>query len=106
GCVHSHESQLHALLDMAARAGVKNMYVHAFLDGRDTPPRSAKASLAALEHKYAKLKVGRTASICGRYFAMDRDKRWDRVKQAYDLIVDARSEYRAAGAVEALDAAY
>src|SRR5688572_27286370 len=74
GGVHSHESQIHALLEMAATAGVRNLYVHAFLDGRDTPPRSAQASLAMLEQRYQKLGVGRTVSICGRYYAMDRDK--------------------------------
>jgi 2,3-bisphosphoglycerate-independent phosphoglycerate mutase len=106
GGVHSHESQIHAMLQMAADAGVKNLYVHAFLDGRDTPPRSAQPSLAALEARYAALKVGRTASICGRYYAMDRDKRWDRVKQAYDVIVEGNGVYTAANAVEGLLAAY
>ena len=106
GGVHSHESQIHALLEMAARGGVKNLYVHAFLDGRDTPPRSAKASLEGLEARYAKLRIGRTASICGRYYAMDRDKRWERVKQAYDLIVDATAGFHAATALEGLTAAY
>jgi 2,3-bisphosphoglycerate-independent phosphoglycerate mutase len=106
GGVHSHESQIHAMLQMAADAGVKNLYVHAFLDGRDTPPRSAQPSLAALEARYAALKVGRTASICGRYYAMDRDKRWDRVKQAYDVIVEGNGVYTAANAVEGLLKAY
>jgi 2,3-bisphosphoglycerate-independent phosphoglycerate mutase len=106
GGVHSHESQIHALLRMAARAGVKNLYVHAFLDGRDTPPKSAEPSLAALEKLYAELGVGRTASICGRYYAMDRDKRWDRVQQAYDLITAGRGQFSAGGSIEALRAAY
>jgi 2,3-bisphosphoglycerate-independent phosphoglycerate mutase len=94
------------MLTMAADAGVTNLYVHAFLDGRDTPPRSAERSLEALEARYAALKTGRTASICGRYYAMDRDKRWERVKQAYDLITDGKAEYVAASASEALMAAY
>src|SRR5688572_20884051 len=68
GGVHSHESQIHAMVAMAAEAGVKNLYVHAFLDGRDTPPRSAEPSLAALERVYGGLGAGRTVSICGRYF--------------------------------------
>ena len=106
GGVHSHESQIHAMLDMAVRGGVKNLYVHAFLDGRDTPPKSARASLAALDAKLAALGSGRTASICGRYYAMDRDQRWDRVKTAYDLITSGHAEYRAATAVEGLAAAY
>src|SRR5690242_1487133 len=71
GGVHSHESQIHAFLDLAARGGAKEILVHAFLDGRDTPPKSAEASLAALEKKCAALGRARIASICGRYYAMD-----------------------------------
>jgi len=82
GGVHSHESQIHAMLEMAARAGVKDIRVHAFLDGRDTPPKSAETSLLALQKKCAELKAGAIASICGRYYAMDRDQRWDRVQSA------------------------
>jgi 2,3-bisphosphoglycerate-independent phosphoglycerate mutase len=106
GGVHSHESQIHALIDMAAQAGVKHIYVHAFLDGRDTPPRSAEPSLAALEKKLAGLHAGRIATICGRYYAMDRDKRWDRVQPAYDLITQGVAPYSAASAVEGLKGAY
>ena len=106
GGVHSHESQIHAMLKMAAAAGVKKVYVHAFLDGRDTPPKSAQPSLEALEAKYRELGTGRTASICGRYYAMDRDKRWDRVVQAYQLIVDGQAQYQSETAVAALEAAY
>jgi len=106
GGVHSHESQIHALIGMAARAGVKNILVHAFLDGRDTPPKSAEASLEALERKCAALGAGRIASICGRYYAMDRDNRWERVRVAYDLITQGKAEYRAASATEGLRAAY
>jgi 2,3-bisphosphoglycerate-independent phosphoglycerate mutase len=106
GGVHSHESQIHAMLNMAAHAGVKNLYVHAFLDGRDTPPRSAQPSLQGLEERYAALGVGRTVSICGRYYAMDRDHRWERVKQAYDVIVEGDGLYTAANPVEGLLAAY
>jgi len=106
GGVHSHESQVHAVIDMAARAGVKDVRVHAFLDGRDTPPKSAEASLAALEKKLANLGAGRIASICGRYYAMDRDHRWERVQSAYDLLTQGKAEYRARTAVEGLRAAY
>jgi 2,3-bisphosphoglycerate-independent phosphoglycerate mutase len=106
GGVHSHESQIHALLELAARAGAKEILVHAFLDGRDTPPRSAEASLAALEKKCAALGRARVASICGRYYAMDRDNRWERVRPAYELITEGRAEHRAATAVEGLRAAY
>ena len=106
GGVHSHESQIHALLRMAAREGVQKLYVHAFLDGRDTPPKSAEPSLKALESVYAEIGAGRTASICGRYYAMDRDKRWERVSTAYDLITAGRSDYTAASALQGLSAAY
>ena len=106
GGVHSHESQIHAMLEMAVRAGVKDILVHAFLDGRDTPPKSAEASLAALEKKCAALKTGRIATICGRYYAMDRDNRWERVHAAYDLLTQGKAEHRAATAVEGLRAAY
>jgi 2,3-bisphosphoglycerate-independent phosphoglycerate mutase len=106
GGVHSHESQIFAMVEMAARAGVKNLYLHAFLDGRDTPPKSAKTSLEAADAKFAALGAGRTASICGRYYAMDRDKRWERVSTAYDLLTAGRGEFAAASAVEALEAAY
>jgi 2,3-bisphosphoglycerate-independent phosphoglycerate mutase len=94
------------MLKMAADAGVTKLYVHAFLDGRDTPPRSARASLEALEERYAALKTGRTASICGRYYAMDRDQRWERVKLAYEVITRGVGEYQAPSALEGLRAAY
>ena len=106
GGVHSHESQIHVLLEMAAKGGARNTYVHAFLDGRDTPPKSAEASLAALQARCNALKVGRIASICGRYYAMDRDRRWERVQQAYDLLTQGKAEFRAATAVDGLLAAY
>jgi 2,3-bisphosphoglycerate-independent phosphoglycerate mutase len=106
GGVHSHESQIHALLDLAATKGAKQVLVHAFLDGRDTPPQSAEASLVALEQKCRDLGNARIASICGRYFAMDRDQRWDRVEAAYDLIVDGKAQFTAADALAGLKAAY
>src|SRR5688572_25499908 len=102
GGVHSHESQIHTFVRMAARAGVKNLYLHAFLDGRDTPPKSAEPSLEALERLYAELGAGRTASICGRYYAMDRDQRWERVKAAYDLLTAGIGAYAAPNAIEGL----
>ena len=106
GGVHSHESQIHALLDLAAKGGAKKIYVHAFLDGRDTPPQSAEASLKALEQKCRALGNAQIASICGRYFAMDRDQRWERVQTAYDLITDGESAYTASDALAGLRAAY
>jgi len=106
GGVHSHELHIHAMVDMAARAGVKHIYIHAFLDGRDTPPRSAQHYLQRLEEKCAELKAGRIASIVGRYYAMDRDKRWARVESAYNLIAGGAGEFIAASAEQGLQAAY
>ncbi|MGZ8228398.1 MAG: 2,3-bisphosphoglycerate-independent phosphoglycerate mutase [Burkholderiales bacterium] len=106
GGVHSHESQIQAMLEMAARGGLKNLYLHAFLDGRDTPPKSARASLEALDAKFASLGAGRIASICGRYYAMDRDTRWERVKTAYDLLTSGQAQFTAPTAVEGLEGAY
>ena len=105
GGVHSHERQLAAMVELAARAGVP-VHVHAFLDGRDTPPRSAAASLAYMTQVCARQRACRITDIVGRYYAMDRDKRWERVAAAYDLIVDGEAPYRARDAREALDAAY
>jgi 2,3-bisphosphoglycerate-independent phosphoglycerate mutase len=106
GGVHSHESQIAAMVEMAATAGVTNVCVHAFLDGRDTPPKSAAASLERLQNKCAQLKAGRIASIVGRYYAMDRDQRWERVQAAYDLLTQGKAPYRATDALAALDQAY
>ncbi len=83
GGVHSHEDHLVAMAQMAARRGAGKIYLHAFLDGRDTPPKSAQPSLERLDATFAGLGKGRIASIIGRYFAMDRDNRWDRVQAAY-----------------------
>jgi 2,3-bisphosphoglycerate-independent phosphoglycerate mutase len=106
GGVHSHENHLHAMLEMAARNGLEKIYVHAFLDGRDTPPRSAEQSLQILQDKCTALGVGRIATIVGRFFAMDRDNRWDRVQQAYDLITQGKGGFRAQSATEGLQLAY
>ena len=106
GGVHSHELQIQAMVDMAVSHGASEVYLHAFLDGRDTPPRSAAASLEAMDKLFARLGTGRIASVVGRYFAMDRDQRWPRVQAAYELIVAGRGEYQAATAEEALAAAY
>jgi 2,3-bisphosphoglycerate-independent phosphoglycerate mutase len=106
GGVHSHEEHLIAMIELAAREGASAIYLHAFLDGRDTPPRSAEASLKLVTQKFAELGKGQIASVIGRYFAMDRDKRWDRVQQAYDLIVDGKADYQYNDAISALHAAY
>ncbi len=84
----------------------KKVYLHAFLDGRDTPPKSAATYLAALEKKCAELGRGKIASICGRYYAMDRDNRWDRVQLAYDMLTLGNSEFTAPDAQTALAMAY
>jgi 2,3-bisphosphoglycerate-independent phosphoglycerate mutase len=106
GGVHSHETHIFAMLDLAKRQGVPRVAVHAFLDGRDTPPRSAEASLRALQSVCERLGNAHIASVSGRYYAMDRDKRWDRLRLAWDAIVEASSEHRAGDALSALSAAY
>ena len=106
GGVHSHQRQIFAMLELAAQMDVPRVAVHAFLDGRDTPPRSAAPSLAALQERCEALGNAHVASICGRYYAMDRDQRWDRVHRAWDAIVEARADYRALDAEAALQAAY
>ena len=83
GGVHSHNTHIYALLDMAKREGVKDVIVHAFLDGRDTPPTSGLSYVKELEAKMAELGIGKLGSIMGRYYAMDRDNRWERVEKAY-----------------------
>lgn len=86
GGVHSHLTHIFGLLELAKRNGLKKVYVHCFLDGRDTPPESGKGFVEALEAKMAELGVGEVASVSGRYYAMDRDKRWDRVELAYKVL--------------------
>jgi len=86
GGVHSHNTHLYALLELAKKHGITKVYVHAFLDGRDTPPDSGMGYVKALEAKMAEIGVGEIATISGRYYAMDRDNRWERVKLAYDAI--------------------
>ncbi len=106
GGVHSHESHLFAITDFCARLGVNALYFHAFLDGRDTPPKSAMASIQALEKRCLTAGCGKIASLIGRYYAMDRDNRWDRVEQAYALLTEGRATATAATAEEGLMQAY
>ena len=106
GGVHSHEQHIFAAARLAAERGAKRIYLHAFLDGRDTPPRSAQASLALADNLFAELGVGRVASLCGRYYAMDRDNRWDRIELAYDLLTQGKADYTAESSAEALRLAY
>ena len=105
GGVHSHQQHIFAMLELAHRAGVPRVAVHALLDGRDTPPRSAEASLLALQAVCARLGNAHVASVGGRYYAMDRDQRWDRVQRGWDAMVEARGEH-ATDAIAALHAAY
>lgn len=106
GGVHSHERHIHAMVDMAAKRGADKVYVHAFLDGRDTPPRSATQSLQTLNDQLNRLGCGRIASLIGRYYAMDRDNRWDRVQVAYELLTEAKANHHASSALDGLEAAY
>ncbi|MCX4027180.1 2,3-bisphosphoglycerate-independent phosphoglycerate mutase [Endozoicomonas sp. SM1973] len=106
GGVHSHEDHILAMIDLAAQRGAQAVYVHAFLDGRDTPPRSAETSLKRIEAKLSDLGVGRIASLIGRYFAMDRDNRWDRVAAAYNMLTLGTGDFSAEDPVTGLQAAY
>src|SRR3569832_916396 len=106
GGVHSHESQFHALLDLAAREGLHKVCLHVFLDGRDTPPKSAEIYLRRLNEKIGQTGVGHIASMIGRYFAMDRDRRWQRVKTTNDRQTQGRAEFMAENALTGLEAAY
>ncbi|KZZ10351.1 phosphoglycerate mutase (2,3-diphosphoglycerate-independent) [Oleiphilus sp. HI0079] len=106
GGVHSHEDHIVAAIELAERRGAKKVYVHAFLDGRDMPPRSAQPSLEKLEGILRKKGIGRIASMVGRYYAMDRDNRWDRVEAAYDLLTQAKGQYQANDPITALKDAY
>ena len=106
GGVHSHEEHIEAMCRLAVKRGANRVYLHAFLDGRDTPPRSAKSSLEHFNTLFSELGQGRIASIIGRYYAMDRDNRWERVQQAYDLITQGIGKYSYNNAVAALQAAY
>lgn len=106
GGVHSHELHIHAMLELAVREGLDKIYLHAFLDGRDTPPKSAETYLRRLQDKIDSLGQGRIASVIGRYYAMDRDSRWQRVKVAYDLLTQGVADYVTETATQALELAY
>lgn len=106
GGVHSHQDHLVAMAELAAKRGAEHIYLHAFLDGRDTPPKSAQHSIELMQATFTRLGKGRVASLIGRYFAMDRDNRWDRVEQAYHLIVEGKAEHHSDYAVDGLIAAY
>lgn len=105
GGVHSHNTHLYALLELAKRNELSDVFVHCLLDGRDTPPQSGADYLAQLETEIQSIGVGRVATVIGRYFAMDRDNRWDRVEQAYNAIVLGEGE-QALSSLDAITASY
>ena len=105
GGVHSHMRHLFAVLELAKRKGFEDVYVHCFLDGRDTPPASAEGYILKLEEKMKEKGVGKIASISGRFYAMDRDKRWQRVQKAYDAMVKGEG-VKATSAEMAIEASY
>lgn len=106
GGVHSHQDHIHAMIKMAAKQGLSKVYIHAFLDGRDTPPVSAAPFIEALEQQCNTLGVGKIASISGRFYGMDRDKRWPRVEAAYKLFTEGIGEFVAETAAIGLQDAY
>ena len=105
GGVHSHITHLYGLLEMAKREGLSKVYVHGFMDGRDTAPTSGIEYVKALEEEMAKIGVGKIASLSGRYYAMDRDNRWDRVEKAYRALTLGEGN-TASDAVSAMQASY
>ena len=105
GGVHSHNTHIYGLLELAKKQGIEKVYVHCFLDGRDTPPASGKDYVAELEAKMKEIGVGEVASVSGRYYAMDRDNRWDRVEKAYNALVKGEG-VEAASALEGIQASY
>jgi 2,3-bisphosphoglycerate-independent phosphoglycerate mutase len=106
GGVHSHEDHIHAMLRLAAQRGAQQIAVHAISDGRDCPPKAAADSLARLEAQLTQLGVGRIASLSGRFYAMDRDQRWERIQPAYDLFTQGTAAHQANDAQAALATAY
>lgn len=105
GGVHSHNKHLYGLLQLAKQAGLNKVYVHCFMDGRDVPPTSGRDFIAELEAEMNKIGVGQIASVMGRYYAMDRDNRWERVVRAYDAIVNGEGNFNVS-AVDAMEKSY
>jgi len=106
GGVHGHEDHINGMIELAVKRGSKRVYLHAFLDGRDCPPRSAKASLEKTHQLCKSSGVAKIASVIGRFYAMDRDNRWERTSQAYRLITEGVADYCAKTPMDALDTAY
>ena len=105
GGVHSHNRHLYGLLEMAKRRDFEDVYVHCFLDGRDTPPASAEGYIAQLQEKMKEKGIGKIATLSGRFYAMDRDKRWQRVQKCYDALVKGEGE-KAGDAIKAIEDSY
>lgn len=106
GGVHSHQNQIAALIQMIGEHGITKSYYHALLDGRDTPPQSASPSLQFIEQLYQHMPGGQIASVMGRYYGMDRDKRWDRIQKAYDLLTLGKADFSVSNVQAALNSAY
>src|SRR5258708_1226738 len=106
GGVHSHIQHLFALLEMAKQQKVENVFVHCFMDGRDTPPHSGREFVQRLQQKMRELRVGRIATLVGRYYAMDRDNRWERIELAYRALVHGEAETRTIDPAATLNATY
>ena len=105
GGVHSHMRHLFAILELAKRKGFEDVFIHCFLDGRDTPPASAENYILKLEEKMKKKEIGKIATISGRFYAMDRDKRWQRIQKAYDAMVKGEG-IKSSSAVMAIESSY
>ena len=105
GGVHSHIRHLYGLLELAKRKDFENVYVHCFMDGRDTPPASGEGYIAKLEEKMKEKGIGKIATISGRFYAMDRDKRWQRIQKAYDAMVKGEG-VKATSAIQAVESSY
>ena len=105
GGVHSHNEHLYALVELAKKRGLDRVYIHCFMDGRDVPPDSGKGYMEQLEAKLREIGVGKIATVSGRYYAMDRDNRWERVQKAYDAIAKSEGEFNES-AVAAMQASY
>lgn len=106
GGVHSHTDHLYGIVAEAKAAGVKDIFIHAFLDGRDTDPNSGKDYVAALVQKLDEIGAGKVATVCGRYWAMDRDKRWDRVERSWKMLTQGQTENVSRNPVQAIEESY
>src|SRR5262245_12097127 len=106
GGVHSHIQHLFALLELAKQQQVENVFVHCFMDGRDTPPHSGRGFIQQLQQKMRELGLGKIATVVGRYYAMDRDNRWERIQLAYNAVVHGEAETHTSDPVAALQASY